>query len=300
MSNEEIIQAINAGGDRPNLMLMLWQQNKGLIAQAVNRYRGLAEYDDMQQEAYLCLDNAVSTYSSKAGAAFSTYFVMVLRQWLRRAYINKGQAVKLPEWLHKRLSDYRAYKQSFLQEVGREPDAYELSELMRLTVGQVEDIERAAAYGDVSSLESPITTEDSESLTIGGTITNDANEIASAEERMYNEQLKAELWGLVDELPQDEASALRLHYAEGLSYLEIGPTAAAAKKCADKGLKSLRAPRSKRKLKPYYDEIRSHALRGTGFRHFSETWESSTEREAIKLYNQGLYSSIDEAVESLL
>lgn len=62
MSNEELVNRIQAGIDTAANMAELWQQNKGFIVRMARRYSQLAEVDDLIQEGYIGLCNAVDGY----------------------------------------------------------------------------------------------------------------------------------------------------------------------------------------------------------------------------------------------
>ena len=62
MTNEQIITRIKAGIDTANNTALLWQQNQGLINKIVNRYKDYGEEEDLQQEAFLGLCNAIDHF----------------------------------------------------------------------------------------------------------------------------------------------------------------------------------------------------------------------------------------------
>ena len=78
-TNEQLVTLIRAGEDPAGNMLKLWEQNKGFIAKMARKYSGYAEMDDLMQEGYLALNEAVEHYADK-GAAFLTYAAFWIRQ----------------------------------------------------------------------------------------------------------------------------------------------------------------------------------------------------------------------------
>lgn len=290
MSNEEIIQAINAGGDRQQLMLKLWKQNQGLIAQAVNRYRGLYERDDLMQEAYLGLDNAVRTYDPEAGASFSTYLVTILRRWIYRANAEKGQAVRLPEGLYRQIARVNAFRQRILAQTGKEPDISCITAHTGLTEAQITAIDKASAAKSIASLDSPVGGEEDE-ISLGDAIADSRDNIADAELEMYREQMRRDVWETVDMLPDKYAGAIRSRYESGQKLNDsaniLGIAANTVTQYVQEGLRRLRSVSKYRdRLLPYYDGLRSRAMSGGGAAAFNHSWTSSTEREALKLYEK--------------
>lgn len=85
-SNEEIVTDIQAGRDRKENLSRLWDKNTRLICQEVRRYRQFGA-DDVQQEAFLALYEAVMSFSHERGANFATWMVNCLRwhfaRWIK-------------------------------------------------------------------------------------------------------------------------------------------------------------------------------------------------------------------------
>lgn len=287
MSNEDIIQAINLGGDRAELMLTLWKQNKGLITQTVRRYRGLMEYDDLMQEAYLGLDNAVRTYDPEAGTSFSTYLVMTLRRWIYRANIEKGQTVRLPEGLYGQIARVNAFRQRTIAQTGKDPEISCIAAHTGLTEAQITAIDKASAAKSIASLDSPVGGEDDE-LSLGDAIADTRDDIADFEDILYQQQMRATVWGAVDELPKQQAEVLHARYERGLTIYEtaeaLGMTGSMVYTRTDRALSTLRRSKYRKRLLQYYDGLRSRAMSGGGTAAFHHSWTSSTEREALKLY----------------
>ena len=287
MSNEEIIKDINAGRNRAELMLTLWKQNKGLIIRVVRRYQGLMEYDDLMQEAYLGLDNAVRTYDPEAGALFSTYLVMTLRRWIYRANVEKGQAVRLPEGLYVQIAKVNAFRQRILAETGKEPDISYIAAHTGLAEAQISAIDKASVSKSVASLDSPISGEDEE-ISLGDAIADTNDGIAAVDNRLYRQQMMEVVWGPVDELPKQQADVLHARYERGLTIDEaaeaLGMTSSMVYTRTDRALSILRRSKYRKRLLQYYDGLRSRAMSGGGTAAFHHSWTSSTEREALKLY----------------
>lgn len=72
-TNECIVAAIQAGDNEAENMLELWRQNKGFIAMMARRYSAGAEMDDLEQEGYIALCEAVRHYDPDRGKSFIGY-----------------------------------------------------------------------------------------------------------------------------------------------------------------------------------------------------------------------------------
>lgn len=70
MENEQLVARIQAGEDVAENMLKLYDQNKGFIAKVAKKYQGLAELDDLLQEGYIGLSEAVDHFDAGRGVSF--------------------------------------------------------------------------------------------------------------------------------------------------------------------------------------------------------------------------------------
>ena len=95
MTNEELVIRIKAGDNVPENMLQLWRQTKGFVYLVARRYQGQADMDDLGQEGYLALYDAVNGYEADLGYKFLTY----AENWIKRRmvrYIQNSGMIKTP------------------------------------------------------------------------------------------------------------------------------------------------------------------------------------------------------------
>lgn len=67
MENEELVARIKAGIDTADNMLALWEQNRGMIGKLARRYSAYADIEDLQQEGYLALYDAIDGFKPDKG-----------------------------------------------------------------------------------------------------------------------------------------------------------------------------------------------------------------------------------------
>lgn len=79
MENEELVTAIRNGTDRQNNMERLYLQNKGIMLKAARKYSAFADIEDLMQEAYFALENAVNTFDITRGTKFTTHLFYHLK-----------------------------------------------------------------------------------------------------------------------------------------------------------------------------------------------------------------------------
>ena len=284
MSNEQIVSRIQDGEDTTANMERLWTQNQAFVAKMAWKYQAYAEFDDLMQEGYLGLCRAVDGYDPEAGSSFISYAAY----WIKRAmlfYIRSNGTVRIPVNLHSQISQYERLKSSFLSGYGREPDHREISYYLGISRKSVPGLKKAARMRQIASLDSPV--EGIEGLTLGDCIPGHEEVEDDALEAVQQEQLKAVLWPMVDELPGGQGKVLRGIYQEQRTMKniseELGCCHQKVAQIQKEGLKELRKPGSREKLLPFIqDYIDTHAYHGSAesFRH---TWTSSTELTAMGL-----------------
>lgn len=110
----------------------------------------------------------------------------------------------------------------------------------------------------------------------------------SVTDRINQEQLQALIWSMVDRLPDRQPDVIRKRYQESMTLKEIGEAYGvgieAIRQSEREGLRRLRRSHDTWKLRAFLPEaIEAEAYRHNGVREFNRTWESSTERVAMKL-----------------
>lgn len=66
-TNETLVNLIRSGTDRAENLLQLWKQNKAFIATLARKYSGGAEMEDLEQEGFIGLCEAIPHYDEGAG-----------------------------------------------------------------------------------------------------------------------------------------------------------------------------------------------------------------------------------------
>lgn len=71
MSNKQLVLRIKAGENVADNMLQLWQQNQGFIRSIAKKYAAYEEIEDLIQQGYFGMCNAVNGYDPENGGFFS-------------------------------------------------------------------------------------------------------------------------------------------------------------------------------------------------------------------------------------
>lgn len=285
MTNEQLVIRICAGIDEADNTLQLWQQNKGYINKIVNHYKAYAEEEDLQQEAYLGLCEAIQHYNTEEEVPFMTYAGYWIRQQIGR-YIKSNGTVRLPEHIQARVKEYKQMVLTWKVTIGRKPTDREICHYLRISWEMLENIRKTAQMARIGSLDVPIG-EDGE-CSVYDLLPSAINEEEQVIEKIQQEELKEVLWSLVDSLPGEQPKIIRLRYQNGMTLRAIaedkGVTLEAIRQQERKGLGELRKPSKSKLLRPFLpddDRIYSMGLQGNGVGSFNRTWISSTERVAL-------------------
>ncbi len=290
MTNEELVIRIKAGIDVPGNMLRLWEQTKGFIHKVDLHYQGYAELEDLEQEGYLALYDAVDGYCQEAGRRFLTYAGHWMRQRMKRYIDNCCSPVRIPVHERGRLHQYRKMVNAFLVYRGRIPTEWEAVHNMGLDARQLEGLEAAARMSQIGSLDVSLQ-DDGDGDTVGDTVPCGVDVEAGILDRLQQEQLRAAIWPMVDRLPGRQPDVIRMRYQRNMTLKEIGEAYGigieAARQSERDGLRRLRRSSGARRLRAFLPErMEAQAYRHNGIAEFNRTWESSTERVAMELLEE--------------
>lgn len=288
MTNEELVDLIQIGDDRDgSYMLQLWRQNTGLIEMVAKKYTAYEDIEDLRQQGYLGLCDAVRCYDSKIGTSFSSYLVFWIRSSIQRYIENCSGSVRISVQCRGDVMKYKRFCADFQKIIGRKPTEWEICCFMGVKCEALHRIEKAARMGNISSIDKEISEggEDTIADLLHGT--DDVE--GSVLEKIQLEQLKAVIWPIVDTLPEKQKIVIQMRYQGGLTLKECGERLGLSfqgiRTYEKNALLELRKPSRSRNLKPFLDwYIYSSAVRGNGVGRFNRTWTSSTERIALKLH----------------
>lgn len=285
MTNEELVSQIQNKDNPAASMALLYDQNRGFLHQIAARYQAYESIEDLEQEAFLGLYKAVEGYEPDKGHKFLTYAEYWVRQAVQRYIENNGSCIRIPSYSRQRLIKYRKFCSSFQQEYGRKPLREEISSFLGVSLKMLEDIEKDALRGDLDSLDRGIG-EDGSRISLGDTVQGAAGVEDGILDDMYMEQMKKDIWEVVDTLQEEQAHIIRQRFQEGKTLKELGEerggSLESVRTIESKALRELRKPSRSRRLKPYCDELLEvSAYRRRSVETFHRTFTSQTEYAAI-------------------
>lgn len=284
-TNECIVAAVQTGDNEAENMLQLWQQNKGFIAMMARRYSAGAEMEDLEQEGYIALCEAVQHYDPDRGKSFIGYATFYIKRRMRICADN-SRTVRLSFNAGDEVRQYQKIMREYRQEFGCDPSNRELCSFLYVSREKLDQIRKAAQIGNIRSLDEPVQGMDGD-ISIGDTVPSGEDMEEDTIREIDKEQMKRELWLAVDQLPGDLPAAVRLRYENGLTLEKTGQALGAnrerARQLESKAMRILRQPHRCRTFRAYFEEYLSAApVHHVGVRRFNETWTSEVEREAIR------------------
>ena len=291
MTNEQLAVRIRAGENVGDNMAILYDQVKDFIHAMAYKYHGQGELEDLEQEGFLALYDAIDHYEADQVVKFLTYASHWIRQRMQKYIQNTGSPLRLSAGRQKAIRKYRKFCTEFQTEQGRKPTEAELCRSLWLTLEQLREIQYDACMTAVKSLDAPIKgAEGEEDTTLGELAAFAADPCEELLDRLEQEELCSVLWQCVDSLPGKQPDVIRSRYKDNMTMKQCGQfcgiSEAEARKQQLKALRSLRTGKNAKLLYPFVledERIYSGALIGNGVERFNHTWTSSTERVALEL-----------------
>ena len=248
------------------------------IAHNWEKYNYMAEYDDLKQVGYIGLEKAAQLYRVESVAIFSTYAAEWINAEMSR-YTKKCGNVS--EYCFRELSEYNKAYEKLSKGLQREPTRREIAAFLHKEESAIIRAENIKTYLNPVSINTPIS--GAEDVTIADTLEDHAK---SAQEEQEEKELNRALYGIMDELPEEEKRAVYLKYMCGATYKEIaqslGKEEKEAQKLTQKAIKSLQGKRHKVASYLQDDYIKSIAYTRSGLSIYKHTRTSSTEYATFK------------------
>ena len=142
MNNEELVLEIQKGNTTSENLQILYDKNLPLIRMIVKPFMQYECEEDLLQEAFFGLYNAVQKYESSENVLFMSY----AKFWIRQAvvsYIQRcGTLIRIPTYTHEKMFKYRKAFQMLSQELNKIPTNAELAEYMKISVGELEELQK--------------------------------------------------------------------------------------------------------------------------------------------------------------
>ncbi|GIV15021.1 MAG: hypothetical protein KatS3mg022_0456 [Armatimonadota bacterium] len=126
-----------------------------LVESIARRFVNTGEpLEDLIQEGYLGLLNAIDLYNPDKGTKFSTYATHFIIGQIKHYLRDRGKIIKVPAWIQELHQKLTRVVDSLSQQLGRQPTSAEIGAVMNMDEKQVEHLLSTSELFRVASLES--------------------------------------------------------------------------------------------------------------------------------------------------
>lgn len=288
MLNEQLAARIQAGIDEAENMLQLWQQNEPFIRMMGRRFagQGKAELDDLMQEGYIALCEAVRHFDSEQAVPFINYAAFWIKQGMKRYIENCCGTVRIPTHARDWVRRYGKIVAEYCKYYGSDPEDDVLCALLNISREKLQAVRKSAHMGKICSLNEPLGQEDGD-LNMEEFIASEEDLEGETVRRLDYQNMKEMLWEAVEGLEEKQAEVIRCRFLDHKTLREtgelIGITKDAVVHQQNNALRLLGQPGRCRKYRGYYEEyLAASCYHHVGLEAFSRTWTSEVEREAMR------------------
>lgn len=289
MSNEELVKEIREGINASGNMELLYTRNYGYIAKIAKHYTGYGEYEDLVQEAYFGLYEAVRHYEVSSNVKFMTFAAYWIKQAIVRYIEYTGSIIRIPSHMINKINRYDRVRKEYLKAAGREPDNEELMKALEIGFEGLKRVKAVySAYKHIESLESEI--KGIEDCNLGDAIPSGEDIESDAVDRIIRLDMKSSLWEMIkSRLTDEEYQVCCCLYINNMSSREAGEatgnTLSRVESLKASSHRKLRNGGVRKMLAERYEIAIQTAYRGS-VGSFRNTWSSSTERAVLKLVDR--------------
>lgn len=283
MTNEELINLIRLGQDE--YIYELFENNINIINSVISKYSFYSEYEDLKQEAFICLYDALRNWN-KEKTAFHIYFKSCLHyHFIRYIELSSG-GLRMPSYMQQLIKKCNRIESRWQQDHKEPvPEDYKRA-MLGISKEQFETVKLACYLYYCDSLDREIITNDSTMKLCDSVADPDATFEDDVIEKVDAEQMKIDIWNEVETLPDMMQRVIVGMFKEGKTFKEIGElegiTTEAVRQWKTKAIRELRKRNRNKRIKSYYnDYIEAYSFRHIGVKEYSRTFTSIPEKIAI-------------------
>ncbi|MCK5113791.1 MAG: sigma-70 family RNA polymerase sigma factor [Phycisphaerae bacterium] len=138
----QLSRRIREHGD-PMAREQMIQANLRLVVKIAKAYVNNAmSISDLVAEGNLGLMRAVEEFDPEAGVRFSTYAAWWIKQAIKRAIVNSGRTIHIPDYLSKLILRWRRANAQLEAEFGRPPTSNEIADFLHVSQKKADVVTR--------------------------------------------------------------------------------------------------------------------------------------------------------------
>lgn len=282
MSNEELVEQIKNGYHVTENMQVLYENNLPLIKKFIKPYAYYEPEEDLLQEAYFGLWEAVKHYECSENVLFMTYAQYWVKQSVQRYMENSGSILRISSAYRKKINRYKKSVQEFEQIYGHTPTDEEVTDYSLMPLSEIQKIK--IHMQEIVSLDAPIKAD--EELSLSDTVADVFSLEDDVVDKIFNGYLQSELWSIVERYTDNQQERIiRRYYKEGKTLSEIaresGISLDRVRQYREAGLRQLRKRKSLREIREKC-EIAEASIYRSGFSGFKKHGNSIVEHIALQ------------------
>lgn len=289
MTNEQMVEEIKKGININENMLMLYNNNLPLIKSCINQYFAYTyDQDDLLQEAFLGLWEAVEHYSADLGSKFMTYAPYRIKQRIIKYLNNSCSPVSMSNYMHEKIKKYKKIIDCFSKESGYIPSDSELARQMDVSI---EEIKELKIYSQpTTSLDACFSNTEEESDTLGDILKSNFDLEESVLDKTIEEKQKKVLWNIVKgKVTAREFQILQDYFEKNLSLQKIAEnenvSSARITEIKKRAIEKLKKTNVKRWLSEQFEIFDSDMYRNGYGKYCNNQFTSNVEKIAMKHLN---------------
>jgi RNA polymerase primary sigma factor len=195
--------------------------NLRLVVKIARAYNGKGlPLEDLIAEGNLGLVRAVEGFDPELGVRFSTYASYWVKQSIKRALVNTGKTIRIPNYMVDLMTKWRREVGRLKEELGRTPTEEEVAVSLKVSAKKLKIIKKAIRVYNSGPQAGPADSEWSlDEMALDDVARAPGADVARTEELH-------QVLGLLDQLEEREAIVLRLRFGlageEPMTLKEVG------------------------------------------------------------------------------
>ena len=151
---KELFKKYKDGDEKAKEKIIL--SNLKLVVSIAKKYmKKSAAFIDLIQEGNLGLVKAIEKFDISKNCCFSTYAYYWIKQEILRYLANTSKTIRVPVFVYDKINKVKKAQSIFFSNNGKMPTKEELSEILNISVEEVQDLLVIIFKNNITSLDAP-------------------------------------------------------------------------------------------------------------------------------------------------